>query len=228
MKAWCSRKMGSLAEPCTEDMEPFMKMCKALCMVLWPWIARPVCGSAKPAGQRCEGGGVSRQIKRKWEKFNYIYICKYKFSRADQEFGVLSNPSSVCARTLDGVSEAPVGESVHGLRLILSQAHDRFNIGCRRDSSHAVRVVIARVTQQRTLPRGVAQCLSAVVLLWLGADHLHTCTNTHAFNELLIRAYRPRPRSVGAKRLYDQVCSAGCVFQVWAWVSISKDIWEYA
>lgn len=34
MKAWCRRNMGSLAEPCTEDMEPFMKTCRALCMVL--------------------------------------------------------------------------------------------------------------------------------------------------------------------------------------------------
>lgn len=42
--------MGSLAEPCTEDMEPFMKTCKALCMVLWPCTAIPVSGLAKPAG----------------------------------------------------------------------------------------------------------------------------------------------------------------------------------
>lgn len=42
--------MGSLAEPCTEDMEPFMKMCKELCMVLWSGTAMPVSGLAKPAG----------------------------------------------------------------------------------------------------------------------------------------------------------------------------------
>lgn len=52
MKAWCSRKMGSLAEPCTEDMEPFMKTCRALCIVLWPGTAIPVSGLAKPAGER--------------------------------------------------------------------------------------------------------------------------------------------------------------------------------
>lgn len=42
--------MGSLAEPCTEDMEPFMKTCKALCIVLWPGTAIPDIGLAKPAG----------------------------------------------------------------------------------------------------------------------------------------------------------------------------------
>lgn len=42
--------MGSLAEPCTDDMEPFMKTCRALCMVLWPSTDVPVSGSAKPAG----------------------------------------------------------------------------------------------------------------------------------------------------------------------------------
>lgn len=50
MNAWCSRNMGSLAEPCTEDMEPFIKTCKALCMVLCPGTAIPVTGLAKPAG----------------------------------------------------------------------------------------------------------------------------------------------------------------------------------
>lgn len=44
--------MGSLAEPCTEDMEPFMKTCKALCMVLWPCTAIPVSGLVKPAGRK--------------------------------------------------------------------------------------------------------------------------------------------------------------------------------
>lgn len=44
--------MGSLAEPWTDDMEPFMKTCRALCMVLWPGIASPVVGLAKPAGHK--------------------------------------------------------------------------------------------------------------------------------------------------------------------------------
>jgi len=52
MKAWCSRNMGSLAEPWTEDIEPFMKTCRALCMVLIPGTAMPVCGLANPAGNR--------------------------------------------------------------------------------------------------------------------------------------------------------------------------------
>lgn len=50
MKAWCSRNIGSLAEPWTEDIEPFMKTCRELCMVLWPGTARPVSGLANPAG----------------------------------------------------------------------------------------------------------------------------------------------------------------------------------
>lgn len=50
MNTWCSKNMGSLAEPCTEDIEPFMKTCKALCMVLWPSTAMPVTGSANPVG----------------------------------------------------------------------------------------------------------------------------------------------------------------------------------
>ena len=34
--------MGSLAEPWTEDMDPFMKTCRALCMVLCPVTAMHV------------------------------------------------------------------------------------------------------------------------------------------------------------------------------------------
>lgn len=48
IKAWCRRKMGSLADPCTEDMDPFMKTCKELCIKLWPVTASPVSGSANP------------------------------------------------------------------------------------------------------------------------------------------------------------------------------------
>ena len=55
MNAWCRRKIGSLAEPWTEDMEPFMNMCKELCMVLWPVMAMPVSGLAKPAREEREG-----------------------------------------------------------------------------------------------------------------------------------------------------------------------------
>lgn len=58
MNTWCSKNMGSLAEPCTEDIEPFMKTCKALCMVLWPDTAMPVAGSANPVG------GKKRRDKR--------------------------------------------------------------------------------------------------------------------------------------------------------------------
>lgn len=52
IKAWCKRKMGSLADPCTEDMDPFMKTCKELCIKLWPVTANPVSGLAKPAQVR--------------------------------------------------------------------------------------------------------------------------------------------------------------------------------
>lgn len=57
MKAWWSRKMGSLAEPCTDDMEPFMKTCRALCMVLWPTTDKPVSGSAKPGVRKEPSAG---------------------------------------------------------------------------------------------------------------------------------------------------------------------------
>lgn len=82
--------------------------------------------------------------------------------------------------TLYGVSKAHVGQSVHGFRLVLGEAHNELHISCCRESWHAVRIMVAGVTQQWTLPGGVAQRLSAVVLLWLCADHLHTRTYKHA------------------------------------------------
>lgn len=48
--------------------------------------------------------------------------------------------------TFDGVSEAPVGETVHWSRLVLRKAQNKFHIGCCRESSHAVGVMIAGVT----------------------------------------------------------------------------------
>lgn len=82
--------------------------------------------------------------------------------------------------TFDSVSEAPVGKSVHGSRLVLGKAQDKFHVVRCRESLHTVWIMIAGVTQQRTLAGGVAQHLSVVVVLWLGADHLgtnvtHTC-----------------------------------------------------
>lgn len=47
-KAWWRRKMGSLADPCTWDIVPFIKICKALCMLLWEGSAIPVSGLANP------------------------------------------------------------------------------------------------------------------------------------------------------------------------------------
>lgn len=124
MKAWCSRKMGSLADPCTEDMEPFMKTCRALCMVLWPSTAMPVSASVKPAewGKTVNGCHI---------------ICHcIPCNRNQFKAGV----------TFDGVSEAPVGEAVHWSRLVLGEAQHKFHIGCCRESAHAVGVVIAGVT----------------------------------------------------------------------------------
>lgn len=60
MKAWCNRNMGSLAEPWTLDMEPFIKTCRELCMVLWPGTAWPVSGLANPAGDKQIGGTQSQ------------------------------------------------------------------------------------------------------------------------------------------------------------------------
>lgn len=48
INAWCRRNIGSLADAGTDDIEPFMKMCSALCIVLWPDTAIPVSGLAKP------------------------------------------------------------------------------------------------------------------------------------------------------------------------------------
>lgn len=148
--------MGSLAEPCTEDMEPFMKTCKALCMVLWPSTAMPVSGSMKPAGLGHKRGRLSR----------FCHVIPWNSHELNRNV------------TFDGVPEAPVGEAVHGSRLVLGEAQDEFHVGRRRESPHAVGVVIAGVTQQRPLAGGVAQHLSVVVLFWLGADHLGT-NHTH-------------------------------------------------
>jgi len=51
-KAWWRRNMGSLAEPCTEDMDPFMNTCRAACMPLWELFPIPVRGSPNP-GKWC-------------------------------------------------------------------------------------------------------------------------------------------------------------------------------
>lgn len=72
MNTWCSKNMGSLAEPCTEDIEPFMKTCKALCMVLWPGTATPVTGSANPVG------GKKRRDKRCLGIFRTYFLQKFQ------------------------------------------------------------------------------------------------------------------------------------------------------
>lgn len=60
--------MGSLAEPCTEDMEPFMKRCRALCMVLCPDNAIPVSGLAKPAADREKSAENIRRLAWKYSE----------------------------------------------------------------------------------------------------------------------------------------------------------------
>lgn len=61
-----------MAEPCTDDMEPFMKTCRALCMVLWPSTDKPVSGSAKPEREKEHAGtfgaiipATSKQMHRR-------------------------------------------------------------------------------------------------------------------------------------------------------------------
>lgn len=85
----------------------------------------------------------------------------------------------MCVCTLYGVSKAPVGESIHGFSLVVGEGQNELHISCCGDSWHAVWIMIAGVTQQWTFSGSVTQCLSAVVLLWLGADNLHTCTHTN-------------------------------------------------
>lgn len=82
-------------------------------------------------------------------------------------------------RTLYDVSKAHIGKSVHGSRLVLGEAHSEVHIRCCGESRCAVGIMVAGVTQQWTLPGGVTQCLSAVVLVWLGADHLHARPRAH-------------------------------------------------
>lgn len=163
MKAWWRRKMGSLAEPCTDDMEPFIKTCRALCMVLWPRTDMPVSGSAKPAVRK-EDLGISVYINVDWLK-----------------------QISKCTCTLYCVPKAPVCKTIHRFGFIFREVYDKFHIGRCRQTAHAVRVMIARVTQKRALPGGVAQCLSVVVVLRLGADHLQIQTHIEMTNiELLL------------------------------------------
>lgn len=47
-KAWWRRNMGSFAEPCTEDMDPFMNTCRAACMPMRELFPTPVRGSPNP------------------------------------------------------------------------------------------------------------------------------------------------------------------------------------
>lgn len=42
--------MGSFAEPCTDDMDPFMNTWTAACMPIVELFPNPVCGSPNPAG----------------------------------------------------------------------------------------------------------------------------------------------------------------------------------
>lgn len=44
--------MGSFAEPCTEDMDPFMNTWTAACMPMRELFPNPVCGSPNPAGRQ--------------------------------------------------------------------------------------------------------------------------------------------------------------------------------
>lgn len=72
------------------------------------------------------------------------------------------------------VSKAPVCKTIHRISFIFREVYNRFDICCCRESTHAVRVMISRVTQKWTLPSGVTQDLSIVVVFRLGADHLQT------------------------------------------------------
>lgn len=49
-KAWWRRNMGSFAELCTEDIDPFMKTWTAACIPIRELFPKPVFGSPNPAG----------------------------------------------------------------------------------------------------------------------------------------------------------------------------------
>ena len=104
--------------------------------------------------------------------------------------GRVDLPGSV---TFQCVPEAPVGEAVEGVGLVLGQADHRVHVRRGGEAGHAPWVVVARVAQQRPLAVGFAKRLLCVVLLWLGAydltkqpnaqahntPHTHTHTSTH-------------------------------------------------
>lgn len=75
--------MGSLAEPCTDDMEPFIKTCRALCMVLWPKTDMPVSGSAKPAVRKehfgISAGGEKEKITATFEHMLLVYTKRLHY-----------------------------------------------------------------------------------------------------------------------------------------------------
>lgn len=52
--AWWRRKTGSFAEPCTDDMDPFMNTWMAACMPIRELLPNPVCGSPNPAGNQVQ------------------------------------------------------------------------------------------------------------------------------------------------------------------------------
>lgn len=81
MKAWCSRNIGSLAEPCTDDMEPFMNMCKELCMVLWPDRAIPVSGLAKPAEDTRYRSDKSIHSGSQCSRMNLNLVCSLLYTK---------------------------------------------------------------------------------------------------------------------------------------------------
>lgn len=55
--------MGSLAEPCTDDIDPFMKTWMAACMPIRVLPPKPVRGSPKPAAEHRHGEAALTAVK---------------------------------------------------------------------------------------------------------------------------------------------------------------------
>lgn len=67
-KAWWRINMGSFAEPCTDDMDPFMNTWREACIPKRGLLPNPVCGSPNPAKWR-----TAQQIR--WKNRSIMKWC---------------------------------------------------------------------------------------------------------------------------------------------------------
>lgn len=102
---------------------------------------------------------------------------------------ILQGALSVFLFTFQHVPEAHVGMPVERLALVLLEWEDELHVCVARQPGNTARVMVARVSEQRTLWCTVTQRLTCVVLLWMSADHLHAQIQALYFFQVWLVAF---------------------------------------